>query len=306
MTIATEQLFTNAHPRSLLERIVQFPLTRFILVLAFLAPVNPAVMGLDRQFESAGHLVKAPVAAGIAVLLYLAYCLYARLIERRKALEVALKGAPAEFGRGFAIGGGLMIILVALLAVTGCYRIESFNFDWSIPAISFVRLGSAAFLEELIFRLILFKLTEEALGSWVGLVVQAAVFGAMHGGNPNATLFSSAAIMVEAGVLLAAVFMVTRRIWMILGLHLAWNYTQATIFGLTVSGTAGEGLIAPSVSGPDWLTGGAFGVEASWPAIVLCLAVGLLFLRKAVRSGQLVGPMWRRSPRPSLIANDAT
>ncbi|MCK4461102.1 MAG: CPBP family intramembrane metalloprotease, partial [candidate division Zixibacteria bacterium] len=286
MTIATEQLFTNVHPRTVLGRVVQFPLTRFILVLAFLAPVSLVVMALNPALETVTPLFKALVTGGCAILMYLAYCLYTRLIERRKTLEMTLKGSATEFGIGLAIGSGLMITIVALLAVAGCYRVESLNLDWSILVSAFLRLGSAAFLEELIFRLIIFKLTEEALGSWVALVVQAAVFGAAHLGNPNASIFSSVAIMVEAGVLLTAAFMVTRRVWLIFGLHLAWNFMQSTVLGLTVSGHTSHGIITPIVSGPEWLTGGAFGVEASWPAVGLCLAVGLLFLRRAVKGGQ--------------------
>ncbi len=305
MTIATEQLFTNVHPRTVLGRVVQFPLTRFILVLAFLAPVSLAVMALNPALETVTPLFKALVAGGCAVLMYLAYCLYTRLIEKRKALEMTLKGSATEFGIGLAIGSGLMITIVALLAVAGCYRVESFNLDWSILVSAFLRLGSAAFLEELIFRLIIFKLTEEALGSWVALVVQAALFGAVHIGNPNASIFSSVAIMIEAGVLLAAAFMVTRRVWLIFGLHLAWNFMQSTVFGLTVSGHTSHGIITPTVSGPEWLTGGAFGVEASWPAVGLCLAVGLLFLRRAVKGGQLVPPVWRRRRHSSVSVTDS-
>ena len=306
MTIATEQLFTKRHPQTALGRSVQFPLTRFILVLAFLAPVSLAVMALDPGLETSTPLTRSLVAACAAVLTYLAYCLYTRLVEKRKALEMTLKGSPAEFGKGLAIGSGLMITIVALLAVAGCYRVESFNLDWSILISAFLRLGSGAFLEELIFRLIIFKLTEEALGSWVALVVQAALFGAAHIGNPNASIFSSAAIVVEAGVLLAAAFMVTRRVWLIFGLHLAWNFVQSTVFGLSVSGTTSHGIITPIVSGPEWLTGGAFGVEASWPAVGLCLVVGLLFLRRAVKGGQLAPPVWRRRRQRSFFTADST
>ncbi|MCK4373631.1 MAG: CPBP family intramembrane metalloprotease, partial [candidate division Zixibacteria bacterium] len=301
MNIATEQLFTNVKPQTILGRIIQFPLTRFVLVLAFLAPVSLAVMALDPGLETSTPLTKSLVAVCAAVLMYLAYCLYTRLVEKRKALEMTLKGSPAEFGKGLAIGSGLMITIVALLAVAGCYRIDEYSFDLSLLVAAFLRLGFGAFIEELVFRLIVFKLTEEVLGSWVALVVQAALFGAAHIGNPNASIFSSAAIVVEAGVLLAAAFMVTRRVWLIFGLHLAWNFVQSTVFGLSVSGTTSHGIITPIVSGPEWLTGGAFGVEASWPAVGLCLAVGLLFLRRAVKGGQLAPPVWRRRRQRSFF-----
>lgn len=305
MTITTEQLFTKVKPQTILGRIIQFPLTRFVLVLAFLAPVNLAMMALDPGLETSTPLTRSLVAACAGVFMYLAYCFYARLIEKRKALEMTLKGSPAEFGKGLAIGAGLMIVIVAELAIAGCYRIDEYNFDLSLLVAAFLRLGFGAFIEELVFRLIVFKLTEEALGSWIALVVQAVLFGALHFGNPNASIFSSVAIMVEAGVLLAAAFMVTRRVWLIFGLHLAWNYVQSTVFGLSVSGTTSHGIITPIVSGPEWLTGGAFGVEASWPAVGLCLAVGLLFLRRAVKGGQLAPPVWRRQQRQSVFTADS-
>ena len=292
-------------PQTILGHIIQFPLTRFVLVLAFLAPVNLAMMALDPGLETSTPLTRSLVAACAGVFMYLAYCLYARLIEKRKALEMTLKGSPSEFGKGLAVGSGLMITIVALLAVTGCYRIGEYNFDLSLLVAAFLRLGFGAFIEELVFRLIVFKLTEEALGSWTALVVLAVLFGALHFGNPNASIFSSVAIMVEAGMLLAAAFMVTRRVWLIFGLHLAWNFVQSTVFGLSVSGTTSRGIITPIVSGPEWLTGGAFGVEASWPAVGLCLAVGLLFLRRAVKRGQLAPPVWCRQQQQSIFTADS-
>ncbi|MCK4462252.1 MAG: CPBP family intramembrane metalloprotease, partial [candidate division Zixibacteria bacterium] len=79
----------------------------------------------------------------------------------------------------------------------------------------------------------------------------------------------------------------------------------STVLGLTVSGHTSHGIITPIVSGPEWLTGGAFGVEASWPAVGLCLAVGLLFLRRAVKGGQLVPPVWRRRRHSSVSVTDS-
>ena len=300
-----EQLFTTVQPKTMLGKIIQFPLTRFVLVLAFLSPVNLAAMALDNSLDGSADWLKPVVAFSAAVLMFLAYCLYTRLVERRKALEMTFKGSLAEFGSGFGIGGGLMVAVVAILAIGGYYRIESFDLSGAIVLKALFRLGSSAFLEELVFRLIVFKITEEALGSWVGLVVQAALFGLMHGANPNATWFSSVAIMVEAGVLLAAAFMYTRRIWMIFGLHLAWNFVQSTVFGLSVSGHTVEGLVTPSVTGPQWLTGGEFGVEASWLAVVLCLAVGLVILKRAVGAGRTVPPVWRQTAAPSIFTPDA-
>jgi hypothetical protein len=48
------------------------------------------------------------------------------------------------------------------------------------------------------------------------------------------------------------------------------------------------------MQGPDWLTGGSFGVEASVVALVVCSAVGVAMLVMAVRRGNIVPPPWMR------------
>ncbi len=76
---------------------------------------------------------------------------------------------------------------------------------------------------------------------------------------------------------------------------MAWNYTQSAIFSGIVSGTAGQqGLIRSTVKGPDWLTGGSFGVESSVLALVVCTTTGIVILVMAVRRGKIVPPIWKR------------
>ena len=41
--------------------------------------------------------------------------------------------------------------------------------------------------------------------------------------------------------LLAAAYMLTRRLWLCIGIHFAWNFTQGGIFSAAVSGGATKG-----------------------------------------------------------------
>jgi uncharacterized protein len=108
------------------------------------------------------------------------------------------------------------------------------------------------------------------------LVISGLVFGLLHVANPNATLLAGLAIAIEAGILLGGVYMLTRRLWLAMGLHLAWNLTQGGVYGVAVSGHAMDGLLESALSGPAWLSGGAFGAEASvpwwcaWPPAPAC------------------------------------
>jgi hypothetical protein len=127
----------------------------------------------------------------------------------------------------------------------------------------------------------------------VALVLSSAIFGAVHLFNPGATLVSGLAISVEAGILLGVTFMVTRRLWLCIGLHAAWNFVQGSVFSVPVSGFDSVGLFAGRLEGPDWLTEGKFGVEGSVVAVVLSLCLATFLFYRAKQIGHVRKPFWR-------------
>lgn len=91
--------------------------------------------------------------------------------------------------------------------------------------------------------------------------------------------------------------MLTRRLWLGIGFHFAWNYTQSGIFSGIVSGGEPEpGLIRPQIDGPARSPAGSFGLEASLVAFLLCTATGILLLTRAARCGRITPR--RRPPSP--------
>jgi membrane protease YdiL (CAAX protease family) len=152
----------------------------------------------------------------------------------------------------------------------------------------------AAVSEELIFRGILFRWLEEFGGSWLALLLTSAFFGASHLANPNATPIAAVAIAIEAGIMLGAAYMLTRSLWLPMGIHAAWNFAQGELYDIPVSGNPVHGLVVAELKGPPLLTGNGFGLEASIIAIVLATAFGLLLLWLAIRRGELMKPWWVR------------
>ena len=299
MQTSTEEFFTRAHPISKIGKVIQFPLTRILIALVFLIPV----LVLNKLFKELVYpllnrnviVVMQYIEAAVFFLLFMiVYRWFVRLIERRHALEVGVVHGFREIGTGFLMAASLVILVIGLLTVPGYYKILGWNAMPRIALDLFVKFFMGAFLEELLFRLILFKLTEEWLGSWAALIIQALLFGFSHLANENATVFTSFSIAIIGGLLYTAGFMYTRRIWLPLGLHLGWNYFQSGVFGLPNSGSAYDGLLIPQVTGPAWLTGGSFGIEASYAAILLCFVTGVVLLIKAQRSSQWVKPAWQR------------
>jgi membrane protease YdiL (CAAX protease family) len=274
-------------------RLLQHPAFRLLglgLILFLMMAVTGGFMEKFKgnPLQSIGVVV-AMTTAAIAI-----YVGWARLIERRSASELSLSGAGKELGAGFLVGAGLYTASVLILIALGVYRIEGLNpWTYVIPAVA-MALSSGLF-EELLFRGVLFRSMSDMFGDWIALVVSAAVFGLVHLHNPAATLTGAIFISVEAGLLLAAAYMLTRRLWLSIGFHMSWNYTQSAIFSGIVSGSVSEpGLIRSNIKGPDILTGGSFGLEASIIAFALCSTTGIVLLIMAVRRGTIARPAWER------------
>ncbi len=238
-----------------------------------------------------GELLSTLVACGLGVAAYVAYV---RRIERRAVVELARTGASREFCSGIVLGASIFAATIGTLALLGCYRVEG-RHPLSIIAIPLVAALGTAFIEEIVFRGIVFRIVESALGTWLALIVSSAIFGLLHLVNPHATIQGAVAIVFEAGVMLAAAYVLTRRLWLPIGIHAGWNFTQGGIFGVSVSGQPSGGLLDGTLSGPEWLSGGGFGAEASIVAVVLGIALGTLLLWMAWRRGRFIAPYWRRS-----------
>ena len=102
--------------------------------------------------------------------------------------------------------------------------------------------------------------------------------------------------------MLAAAYMLTRRLWLCIGIHIAWNFTEGGIFSVAVSGGNAQGLLQAKLTGADWLTGGAFGAEGSIVALAMCSAAGILLLFEAVRKGNVVQPFWSAKRSMARVA----
>lgn len=273
---------------------LQFPLTRIVIAIVALALVIGVIQTAAKAAGVAPHSVPGVIGALLIIVGTLAtYAAFVRVIERRRVAELGRAGAARELGVGFALGFVLFSLTMLVLWRLGAVDVVAAG-GWTAFGYPLLDAVIAAVTEEVLMRGVLFRIVEESLGSWIALAFSAAVFGALHAFNPGATATSSIAIALEAGVLLAAVFIMTRRLWMVIGIHTAWNLTEGGIFGASVSGGNAHGMYASQFHGPDVLTGGAFGPEASIVAVLICFGTGAAFLWLASKRGHFVRPFWAR------------
>jgi membrane protease YdiL (CAAX protease family) len=231
------------------------------------------------------------IALTIALLAY--KVIIARLGEQPRD-DLPWRGSAKQLGAGVLIGFLLFSAVVGIAALAGVYRIVGPGTTAGLIATLILTGLVPGFFKEALIRGILFRWLEEFGGSWFALALSSLVFGFAHYGNLNAGVFSSLAIAMEAGVLLGGAYMLTRNLWLAIGIHAAWNVTQGLIFDVPVSGTDQQGLVTARLSGPEWLSGGGFGLEASVIAMVLATGLGIVFVREAVRRVYVVRPWWVR------------
>jgi membrane protease YdiL (CAAX protease family) len=273
-------------------RVLRFPLTRLVVLGSALIFMMAVTEDYDQQFKSS-PLVAIAMTIGLGLLALAVYAGWAIFIERRAVSELSLPGMGREWATGALIGAGLYTACVLILIALGMYRIDGFN-PWTflIPAIP-MALKSGLF-EELAFRGVMFQSIEALAGSWIAIAVSSFVFGFLHLTNTGGTLTGAIYITIEAGLLLAAAYLITRRLWLAIGYHMSWNYTQSAVFSGIVSGAVDDpGLLRTTAQGPTILTGGSFGMESSLVAFVLCTATGLVLLAIAYRRGHIRPPPWK-------------
>ena len=289
--------------RPLIRRIVDFPLVAMIIAIALFIAASAAATVLGKLLPPMAANAAAAVKGAIAIALMLAvYKLVIVRLGERPRDDLPIAAAPRGLALGVLTGFLLFCALVGIAALFDVYNIVGPGDTRELVKDLIGMTILAAFMEELLFRGILFRWIEAFGGSWAALVVTSALFGLAHIFNANATWISSLAIMVEAGALLGGAYMLSRNLWVPMGLHAAWNFTQGFLFDVPVSGNDMHGLVQAKLSGPVLLSGGPFGLEASMIGVVLSIPLGAFLVLLAARRGHIVQPMWIRDKAVPALA----
>lgn len=275
--------------------LIDFPLVTMVAALSLY--LLALFIGILVDGAIASGPPSGPILRAIIPLL-LALAAYKLVIVRLGAVpqdDLGFRGFSSDLGLGLASGLVLFGLIVGSAAICGVYRIAGAGEASAIPVALVTTAILPAFTEEILFRGILFRWLEQWGGSWTAILATSALFGLAHILNPGASWFSSFAIAVETGPLLAGIYMLTRNLWTAVGFHAAWNFAQGSIFGVPVSGGKVSGLINATLAGPPLLTGGSFGLEASLFALAVGSIAGAGVLWLAVRRGQLRRGQWFRN-----------
>jgi membrane protease YdiL (CAAX protease family) len=278
------------------QRIVDFPLVAMLIALViYFAGVTVAVV-LNQSVVPPVPLFTRMMRFDViaAVILVVLYKLTIRHLGAEKRDDLRLAGAGKPLALGVLAGLLLFSLIVAIAAALGVYRIIGEGDSKELLAALITSAIFPAISEELLFRGILFRWIEEFGGSWMALLLTSAFFGAVHLSNPDASAIAALGIAIGGGVMFGAAYMLTRSLWLPMGIHAAWNFAQGEIYDIPVSGNPVHGLVEARLTGAPLLTGNGFGLEASLIAMVGATLFGLWLLWLAIRQGQLISPWWMR------------
>ncbi|MDX2220659.1 MAG: CPBP family intramembrane glutamic endopeptidase [Burkholderiales bacterium] len=236
---------------------------------------------IDMVFQPGSESLSAIRRTGMVLAALGGYWAFVHWHEKREAIELKLR--PVSLMLAAAGGAVLMVLPISMLFALGAYEMVNYRgFSSSLVGVA-VLIGIAALLEELVYRLLLFRLLERAWGTGIALAVSSAIFAVAHMENvENSGAFTVVAMLVSvtmAGLVWGLVFVLTRNLWAATANHAAWNFT-ILLSGVPLSGIESwrdVALLESRYAGPDWLTGGMFGPECS--ALVLvsnAIAIALL------------------------------
>jgi membrane protease YdiL (CAAX protease family) len=266
--------------------IVFFVLGQLATIFAVLKPMGFHQADLQDQWLP---LVIQLAGFGFTALLLLAWVW---LFERRTPRALGFNGAfLRRYMRGLLVGCGFLLTVIALIWIAGGYRIEGRGV-WTAPSpILFLPILAlfGGFMiqggtEELLMRGWLMQLVASRHGLIAAVVINSVLFAIMHGGNiaPSKDLALALVNLILFGVMISLYAIKEGSLWGVCAWHTAWNWLLGVGFGLEVSGgrIAVQSLVidlAPKEGAPWWLTGGAFGPEASVATTIVLLTASVYF-----------------------------
>lgn len=278
---------TSNQAKETWHKIARFPLTKILIgtgVCGSAMLLTNSLLRLVLRSEANGARSIRWVVSTAALLG--AYTVLIKRTEQRDVTELATQHMVRESILGFVTGTTAIALVIAVLYQMRHYKVITVN-PGSVLVLTLLFCVTAAALEEIVFRGIIYRVAEESLGTRLALLVSALLFGLIHMPNDHANALSFVSA-TGGGLLLGLAFTLTRRLWLPIAFHAGWNWAL-TSFGAVVSGVDDlPTFLEIELQGPETLTGGAFGPENSILTIGLVFALAGLTYYAAWKRGHLI------------------
>ncbi len=193
-----------------------------------------------------------------------------------KSLGFKWKGFGKERVGGFFTGMLLTTMIATVLWLLQLLQWFITDVDTEGLLLVFALLVLVAIFEELVFRGYILSNLMDSLPKETALLVSAILFAVFHSLNPDFNVIAFINIFI-AGVLLGINYIYTKNLWFAIFFHFSWNFFQGPVLGFQVSGIELPTLLQQNSKGSVLLTGGKFGLEASW-LVTIAMSITVMIL----------------------------
>lgn len=264
----------------------------FIAIIAAVAVIVNVIvhmMHLPKSAESTMTLKGSYINELIMVAMTLIATAVMARIEKKPFGSYGLSGQRSvpNFVIGVLVGFISLSALVGLLYAGGYLAIDGMALQGgsivSYGILWFVGFLLVAVNEEMMVRGYLQNTLFRGLGPWPAIVVLSLLFMVMHMGNPGENAIGLIGVF-GAGVFLCLLRWVSGSLWLGIGFHVAWDWSQSYLYGTPDSGYMVEGhLMITRAIGDLKMSGGTAGPEGSLfanPVILIGMVVLLWIVRR--------------------------
>jgi uncharacterized protein len=189
---------------------------------------------------------------------------FRRVIDRQSFMSLGFEWEhhKRDAAEGLLLGLSLLGIESLILYFTG-------HLTWTGVTVNITDLFSGiiimllvAVAEETVFRGYILNNLLQSINKWLALGISSLLFALFHAGNPAITMLALLNIFLS-GLVLGLNYLYTKNLWFAIMFHFSWNFFLGPVLGYEVSGLGLSSLLEQDIAGPDWLTGGEFGLEGS-------------------------------------------
>lgn len=267
-------------------------LTIFLFTMSFFLGILGGVIGAILYYLPIGFSEQSLLGFTVPNVILLFTALLVGWLCGRFLENLPFRALGAWFTRNWLkdlilglIFGAVSLCFAALITVV-CGA-TSFHFNQSAGqsailltlAVSLVIFTIGAAAEEALFRGYILQTFVRAHLAWLAIALTSLFFASAHLRNPNANYIGMLNTIL-AGIWFSIAYLKTRTLWLVFGLHLAWNWVQGAILGSPVSGITKittAPLLVPTNTGSTVLTGGDYGIEGGIACTIALICSIILF-----------------------------
>jgi len=221
--------------------------------------------------------------------------LWVRFFEGRSisSLGFTKDGALKKYLSGFAIGLLMNSLVVGIMAIFGSIETASESTNTTgLDAVGIVIIFLFGFVvqgasEEILSRGWMFQVIGSRYKPWIGVLITAIFFTAVHLGNAGVNPASVINLLLVS-VLLVLFVMNDGSLWFACAWHSSWNWIMGNVYGLSVSGHVDKvSIFDLNTTGNELISGGGFGPEGSL-VTTLVLFLGIIWFGIKVKNKNVI------------------